>query len=70
MKRTPFLFLTLALLATPVAFADPAPAADEVKAAAKKLAEAANYSWTTTTSVPEGSRWRPATTSASMTHPA
>jgi hypothetical protein len=62
MKRTPFLFLTLALLATPVALADPAPAADEVKAAAKKLAEAANYSWTTTTSVPEGSRWRPGPT--------
>lgn len=59
MKGTPFLFLTLALLATPVVFADPATAADEVKAAAKKLAEAANYSWTTTTTVPEGSRWRP-----------
>jgi hypothetical protein len=58
MKRTPFLLLTLALLAAPATFAETAPA-DEVKAGVKKLAEAANYSWTTTTSVPEGSRWRP-----------
>lgn len=61
MKRTPFLFLTLALMATPVAVAEIAPG-DEVKAAAKKLAEAANYTWTTSTTVPEGSRWRPGPT--------
>lgn len=59
MKRSPFLLLTLALFAAPVAFADPAAPAEEVKAAAKKLSDAANYSWTTSTSVPEGSRWRP-----------
>jgi hypothetical protein len=58
MKRTPFLLLTLSLLAAPAAFAETAPA-DEVKAAVKKLSEAANYSWTTTTSVPEGARFRP-----------
>jgi hypothetical protein len=61
MKRTPFLLLTLALFAAPVSFAETAPG-DEVKAAAKKLSEVANYSWTTTTTVPEGSRWRPGPT--------
>lgn len=59
MKRSPFLLLTLALFTAPVAFADPAASAEEVKAAAKKLGEAANYSWTTSTTVPEGSRFRP-----------
>lgn len=54
--KTPIL-LTFALLATSV-MADPGPA-DEVKAAAKKLTEAANYSWTTTTTVPEETRFRP-----------
>ena len=54
--KTPIL-LAFALLATS-AMADPGPA-DEVKAAAKKLTEAANYSWTTTTTVPEGSRFSP-----------
>ncbi|MFN0129998.1 MAG: hypothetical protein ACKV19_25315 [Verrucomicrobiales bacterium] len=58
MKRTQFLLLTLALFATPIAFAETAPA-DEVKAAVKKLAEAENYSWATTTTVPEGTRFRP-----------
>lgn len=55
MKRS--ILLTLALFSTS-AFADSGPA-DEVKAAAKKLADAANYSWTTTSTVPEGSRFRP-----------
>ena len=70
MKRTPFLLLSLALLGSPLVMAEPvaAPAAeataapavgDEVKAAISKLAAAGNYSWTTSTVVPEGSRWRP-----------
>lgn len=63
MKRTPFVLLTLALVASPLAMAQDASPADQVKAAAKKLAEAPNYSWTTTTTVPEGSRWRPGPTS-------
>jgi hypothetical protein len=54
--KTPVL-LTLALFTSPV-FAESGPA-DEVKAAAKKLAEATNYSWTTTSKVPEGSRFQP-----------
>ena len=70
MKRTPFLLLSLALLGSPLVMAEPvtAPAAeaaaapavgDEVKAAISKLAAAGNNSWTTSTVVPEGSRWRP-----------
>lgn len=73
MKPTPSLFLCLALLGSPLVMAEPvtAPAAeataaaaapalgDEVKAAISKLAAAGNYSWTTSTVVPEGSRWRP-----------
>jgi hypothetical protein len=35
---------------------------DEIAAAAKKLGEQANYSWTTTVVVPEGSRFRPGPT--------
>lgn len=35
---------------------------DDVLAAAKKLGEKANYSWTTTVVVPEGSRYRPGPT--------
>ena len=62
MKRTPFLLLTLAFFAAPVTRAETSPG-DEVKAAVQKLADAANYSWTTTTTVPEGSRWRPGPTS-------
>ncbi len=61
MKRTPFLLLTLALFAAPVALAE-APA-DEVKAALKKLGEAENYTWSTTTTVPEGTRFRPGASS-------
>jgi hypothetical protein len=70
MKLTPFLLLSLAFLGSPLVMAEPvaAPAAeataaptvgDEVKAAITKLAAAGNYSWTTSTVVPEGSRWRP-----------
>ena len=51
------ILLSLALFASPV-FAESGPA-DELKAAAKKLAEATNYSWTTTSKVPEGSRFQP-----------
>lgn len=36
--------------------------ADDVKAAAKKLAEQSNYSWKTTVTVPEGSQFRPGPT--------
>lgn len=36
--------------------------AEEVAAAAKKLGESANYSWTTTTEVPESARFRPGAT--------
>lgn len=54
--KTPIL-LTMALLASS-AFAESGPA-EEVQAAAKKLAEATNYSWTTTTKMPEESRFRP-----------
>lgn len=51
------ILLTFAVLSTS-AFAQ-SSAVDEVKAAAKKLGEAENYSWTTTTKVPEESRFRP-----------
>lgn len=36
--------------------------AEEVAAATKKLGESANYSWTTTTTVPESARFRPGAT--------
>jgi hypothetical protein len=52
----PLVACALFSLLAPFAGANPA---EEIKAAAKKLAEAANYSWTTTTEVPEGSRWTP-----------
>jgi hypothetical protein len=35
---------------------------DDVKTAAKKLADASNYSWRTTVAVPEGSRFKPGPT--------
>ncbi|MBP7949442.1 MAG: hypothetical protein KA004_07280 [Verrucomicrobiales bacterium] len=56
----PTIVLSLALLTAPLWAAD--NAADEVKAAAKKLAEAPNYSWTTTTKVPDDSRFKPGPT--------
>jgi len=58
MKTT--LLFALALLSLP-AVADENPA-DAVKAAAKKLGEAPNYSWTTTTKVPEDSQFKPGPT--------
>jgi hypothetical protein len=45
--------LAMALLAAPVIAAEPA---DEVKAAAKKLAEAGNYSWSSNTVRPESTQ--------------
>jgi len=56
--KLPSLFGTLLLLALPALAADPTPA-EAVKAAAKKLAEAENYSWRSTTETPTESRWRP-----------
>lgn len=35
---------------------------DDITSAAKKLGEKANYSWKSTVTVPEGSRWRPGPT--------
>ncbi len=52
---------TVLLVAGSLLAADPSPK-DEVTAAAKKLGQKANYSWTTTVVVPEGSRWRPGPT--------
>jgi hypothetical protein len=46
-------FLLVLALAVP-AFAD--PAGDEVKAAAKKLADAGNYTWTSTTALPQSNQ--------------
>jgi len=60
MKRT-ILFSTMALVSGSLLAADSSPK-DDVTAAAKKLADKANYSWTTTVVVPEGSRFRPGPT--------
>jgi hypothetical protein len=57
MKPTPLL-TTLCLLACPLFAADSSPK-DDITAAAKKLAEKANYSWKTTTVVPESARFKP-----------
>ena len=48
----------MALLAGTLWAAD----SEDVKAAAKKLAEQSNYSWKTTVVVPEGSQFRPGPT--------
>jgi hypothetical protein len=54
--KSSFLY-ALALMAAPLAIAEPA---DDVKAAAKKLADAENYSWSTKTAVPDtGGRFQP-----------
>jgi len=50
-----------ALLAGSLLAANASPK-DDITAAAKKLGEAANYSWKTTVVVPEGSRFRPGPT--------
>jgi hypothetical protein len=60
MKRT-ILFSAMALLSGSLLAADSNPK-DDITTAAKKLAEKANYSWTTTVVVPEGSRFRPGPT--------
>jgi hypothetical protein len=53
--KTIVLLSVTALLAGPLLAADPK---DDIAAAAKKLGEQSNYSWTTTVLVPEGSRGR------------
>lgn len=56
---------TTLLLSATVLLAGSLPAADskdDIAAAVKKLGEQANYSWTTTVVVPEGSRFRPGPT--------
>ena len=60
MKRNVLLSM-LTLLAASLFAADSTPK-DDVTAAAKKLGDQANYSWTTTVTVPEGSRFRPGPT--------
>ena len=57
MKKN-LLFGLMVFLAGSLASAAAAPKED-VQNAAKKLGAGANYSWTTTVKVPEGSRWRP-----------
>src|SRR5258708_26738713 len=52
------LFGEVTLMALPLLAAE----SDDVKAAAKKLADHANYSWRTTVVVPEGSRFKPGPT--------
>jgi hypothetical protein len=51
-----YFLLGMFLAASSITAAEPK---DEVAAAAKKLGEAANYSWTTKVVVPEGSQFRP-----------
>lgn len=56
------LLLALALVIAPALFAaDPSPK-DDLTAAAKKLADKTNYSWKTTTVVPETARFKPGPT--------
>jgi hypothetical protein len=56
--KTQILFGLTTLFASSLLAADANPK-DAVTSAAKKLGEKVNYSWTTTTTVPEGARWRP-----------
>jgi hypothetical protein len=60
MKRI-VLSIAVVLAAFPLFAADPS-AKDEVIAAAKKLAEKANYSWKTTVVVPESAQFKPGPT--------
>ena len=60
MKRN-VLFSTMALVAGSLLAADSSPK-DDVKSAAKKLADKANYSWKTTVAVPEDSPFKPGPT--------
>jgi hypothetical protein len=59
--KLPIMASLVVLLAGSLSAADSSPA-DEVKAAAKKLADKGNYSWHTTVAVPEGARFRPGPT--------
>ena len=59
--KTNLLLSTTAFLAGSLLAANASPK-DDINAAAKKLGEAANYSWKTTVVVPEGSRFRPGPT--------
>lgn len=54
-------FSAIVLLARSVLAADSSPK-DVITAAAKKLGDAANYSWRITVTVPEGARFRPGPT--------
>jgi hypothetical protein len=56
--KTTTLFTSTILLATSLLAADTTPK-DEVLAAAKKLGEKPNYSWKTTTVVPESAQFKP-----------
>jgi hypothetical protein len=60
MKRN-VLFTTVAVLAGSLLATQAAPS-DEVKAAARKLADQGNYSWRTTVEVGDDARWRPGPT--------
>ena len=55
------LFTALVIVTNSILAADPGPK-DEVIAAAKKLADKANYGWRTTVVVPESSQFRPGPT--------
>ena len=55
------LFTALGIVTNSILAADPGPK-DEVIAAAKKLADKANYGWRTTVVVPESSQFRPGPT--------
>lgn len=59
--KTISLLTTLSLLACPLFAADPSPK-DDITAAAKKLAEKANYGWKSTVVVPESARFKPGPT--------
>ena len=59
--KTNILFGITTLLAGSLFTANSAPK-DDILAATKQLGEKANYSWTTTVVVPEGSRFRPGPT--------
>ena len=56
------LLAALALVIAPALFAADLSPKDNVIAAAKKLAEKANYSWKSTVVVPESSQWKPGPT--------
>jgi hypothetical protein len=59
--KSPVLVASVLWIAGSVAAAQSNPAED-IKAAAKKLGEKANYSWTSTVKVPEGAQFRPGPT--------